>query len=270
VKRILPVRRMIFLVSAVVILFAEKTSFKEPGLDTIHTLFLGEEKVWVHVYKRPGTDITLINLHDNENTAAEAGLSFIKKHGGRFIEIRHGRGREIVVRLNGKMNHFDPNRMFSDDGLRSSLKYFHNNTNEVFAYAVVFRDSVVNILNAEKNKVIISVHNNTPDKMTIHDFLPGEWYGRDSRKVFINPEQDHDNFFIVTDEALFTVLSGREYNVALLSENPPDRGMLIDFCSDLGALCVTVEAEHEKLAKQEEMLEVLWEVLSEKGKESGQ
>ena len=245
--------------------FALRAGFAQSVTKSTHTFYLGEEKVWVDIYERSGADITLLNLHDNENTAVEAGLAFIEKHGGLLIELRHGRGREVVVRLDGVLHRFDPNRMFSDVGLRKSLEYFHNNSDEVFAIAATFRDSVLDLFAVREGMVVIALHNNTPDKMTINDFRPGEWYGEDARGVSINPQQDTDNFFVVTQDELFNALSSSGYNVALRAKYPPDRGMLIDYCERLGALYVTVETEHGKRVEQEEMLEALRKILNEKG-----
>jgi len=230
------------------------------------TLHLGEEKVWVDIYKKPGTDIILLNLHDNENTAPQAGKIFLEKHGGRLIELRHGRGREVVVRLKGKLHRFDPNRMFSTAGLRKSLKYFRNNRDDVFAIAAGFRDSLIDIMAVRPGMLVISLHNNTPDKMSIKDFAPEEWYGQDIREIFINPERDPDNFFVVTKMHHFTALELRGYNVALKAHNPVDRGMVIDYIDHLGAVCVTIETEQDKLAVQEEMLEVLWRIIKDEEK----
>lgn len=242
-----------------------QVGFTQSVSNTTHTLYLGEEKVWVDIYERSGADITLLILHDNENTSSEVGLAFVERHGGRLIELRHGRGREVVVRLNSIIYRFDPNRMFSDVGLRASLEYFHNNTDEVFAIAAAFRDSVMDLFAVREGMVVIALHNNTPDKMTINDFRPGEWYGEDTRGVSINPQQDPDNFFVVTQDELFNALSSSGYNVALRAKYPPDRGMLIDYCERLGAMYITVEAEHGKQVEQEEMLEALWKILTEKG-----
>ncbi len=251
----------------ILFIFTSETSFTQSLSKTTHTLYLGEEKVWVDIYQQAGADITLLNLHDNENTSVEAGLAFIEKHGGRLIELRHGRGREVVVRLDGVLHRFDPNRMFSDVGLRKSMKYFNNNSDEIFAFAVAFRDSVITLFDVRKGIIVIALHNNTPDKMTIKDFQSGKLYGEDTREVFINPQQDPDNFFVVTQAELFSSLSLSGYNVALRAKYPPDRGMLIDYTERLGALHITVEAEHGKRADQEEMLEVLWEILREEGNE---
>ena len=254
-----------FAILVSLLIFTTGTGFMQSISKTTHTLYLGEEKVWVDIYKRAGADITLLDLHDNENTAVEAGLAFIEKYGGRLIDLRHGRGREVVVRVDGLLHRFDPNRMFSDAGLRASLKYFNNNSDEIFAIAAAFRDSVINLIDVREGMVVIAIHNNTPDKMTIDDFLPGEGYGKDTRKVSISHQQDLDNFFVVTQDDLFAALSISGYNVALIAQKPPDRGMFSDYCVRLNALNVTVEAEHGKQADQEKMLEVLWGILKEKG-----
>lgn len=246
-------------------IFTSGTCFMQSLSETTHTLYLGEEKVWVDIYERSGAGITLLNLHDNENTAVEAGLAFIEKYGGRLIELRHGRGREIVVRVDGVLHRFDPNRMFSDFGLKKSLEYFQISSDEVFSISATFRDSLINLFAIHEETVVIAIHNNTSDKMTINDFRAGEWYGNDTREVFINPHHDSDNFFVVTQQDLYTALAERGYNVALRAENPPDRGMLMDYCVRFGVLNITVETEHGKRVEQEKMLEVLWEILKENG-----
>lgn len=255
-------RNIIVLVN--LLLFAAEPGFMRTISRTTYTLFLGEEKVWVDIYERTGADITLLNLHDNENTSVEAGLAFIEKYGGRLIELRHGRGREVVVRLDGVLNRFDPNRMFTDVGLRKSLEYFQNNNDEVFAIAAAFRDSVIRLFDVRKGMLVIALHNNTPSKMTIKDFRVGEWYGDDTEEVSINPQEDPDNFFVVTQAELYSALYSSGYNVALKATYPPDRGMLIDYCENKGALYVTIETEHGKRKKQEEMLETIWKILKEK------
>lgn len=251
-------RRLIYLIC-----FSLGFGFARSVTKTTHTLYLGKEKVWVDIYERAGSNITFVNLHDNENTSAEAGRRFVEKYGGRLIELRHGRGREVVVRLNGVLYRFDPNRMFSEAGLRASLRYFRANSDEVFHIAAAFRDSVINLVDAKAGMVIVALHNNTQDKMTIRDYRPGGWYGKDTKKVNINPRQDPDNFFVVSEADLFSALSSLGYNVALGAKDPPDRGMFLDYCVRHGVSFITVEAEHGKLIEQMEMLEALRSVLME-------
>ncbi|NQU68660.1 MAG: hypothetical protein HQ510_12020 [Candidatus Marinimicrobia bacterium] len=243
--------------------FAIETKHHQLVTKTTHTIFLGKEKVWVDIYERPGINVTLLNLHDNENTSAEAGNVFIQKYGGRLVELRHGRGREVVVRLDSILHRFDPNRMFSDVGLRASLDYYHSKNEKVDSTAIDFREKVLNIFDVHEGMTVISLHNNTSDKMTINDYRPGEWYGEYTKELFINPEKDPDNFFVVTQDNHFAALSLLDYNVALRTQNPIDSGMLIDYLKCVDVICVTIETEHGKLAEQIEMLEAFRDILLE-------
>lgn len=254
------IKNSVFIIS--IIIFVLNISFTQSIQKETRTFSLGQEKVWVHIYDKPGAEVTFINLHDNESTSAEAGLAFINKYGGHLIELQHGRGREVVVRLNGELNRFDPNRMFTDKGLKASLKYYQNTKDDIFNIAATFRDTIVDLLTFSGNEFIIALHNNSPDKMTIKDFKPGEWYGKDTKEVFINLQRDVDSFFVVTHRDLFTALSSAGYNVALRAQNPPDRGMLIDYSARLGVQHVTVETEHGELTEQLEMLEILWKIIT--------
>ncbi|MFC1482036.1 hypothetical protein ACFL6E_07320, partial [Candidatus Neomarinimicrobiota bacterium] len=91
---------------------------------TTHTLRLEDEKVWVHIYQAGTPGLNLVNLHDDENTAAEVAREYISQNGGRLVELRHGRGRYVIIRRGASRAQFDPNRMFSPEGLRKSLNHF--------------------------------------------------------------------------------------------------------------------------------------------------
>lgn len=246
--------------------YARHDGDNPPGTTTLshvtHTFLLEEEKVWVNIYEGRGPGLTFVNLHDNENTSAEAAKVHISRHGGRLVELVHGRGRTVVIRRNGVLHYFDPNRMFTENGLRQSLDYFHNLSGENVAIAADFARKVAGFINIEKGKAIISVHNNTPGKLTIHDFKPGQWYGRDSREVFINPAEDPDDFFFTNSPALFRALKTLRYNVALMVPDPPDRGTLGNYVNNAGGIYVLVEAEHGHLSRQVRMLENLGRLLA--------
>ncbi len=227
-----------------------------------HTFLLEEEKVWVNIYEGRGAGLTFVNLHDNENTSAEAAKVHISRHGGRLVELVHGRGRAVVIRRNGVLHYFDPNRMFTENGLRQSLDFFHNLSGENVEIAADFARKVAGFISIGKGKAIISVHNNTPGKLTIHDFKPGQWYGADSREVFINPAEDPDDFFFTNSPALFRALKTLRYNVALMVPDPPDRGTLGNYVNNAGGIYVLVEGEHGHLSRQVRMLENLGRLLA--------
>ena len=229
-----------------------------------HTLRLEEEKVWVHVFQRPGESITFVNLHDNENTAAEAAMNYLLRHGGRLVELRHGRGREVVIRRRGQLDRFDPNRMFTLAGLRRTLDYYHSLSDDNLAVAGAFVGEITELIGPLTGIPIVAVHNNFDGSLAIHDFQPGQLYGAAAREVVMNAREDPDNFFFTNSPELFAGLSSRGFNAALMRPEPPDIGSLGYLVNRSGGIYVLVEVEHGRLKQQLRMLEALGALLPKK------
>jgi hypothetical protein len=66
-------------------------------------------------------DLVMINLHDNEITSVTAAKELLEAHGGLLIKIENNNKRNIRVRLANHNYQFDPNRIFSREGIRRSL-----------------------------------------------------------------------------------------------------------------------------------------------------
>lgn len=230
------------------------------GADLAHetrTLLLEEEKVWVDIYQRAGETIIFVSLHDNENTAAQAARAYLRSHGGRLVELRHGRGREVVIRRQGRLDRFDPNRMFTDAGLRRSLAYFRSYSDDNFAIASEFARQIATLIDVQADQVIVAVHNNTPGKLTILDFRPGQLYGDATQEVVVHPSADPDDFFFTNSEEAFRGLTRQGFNAALMKAQPPDIGTLGNLVNSAGGIFVLVEAEHGHLHEQLQMLEAV-------------
>ncbi|WP_332248015.1 hypothetical protein [Legionella tunisiensis] len=82
----------------------------------IYPVTLGNTKV--KIIKQNGSGKTFIHLHENEKTALEAAKTFIKKKGGTLITLRHSGTRNIVFHLRRVRYEFDPNRIFTDRGIK--------------------------------------------------------------------------------------------------------------------------------------------------------
>lgn len=224
---------------------------------TTHTLHLADELIWVHEYNQPGAPFTFVSLHDDENTCVEAALNYISRFGGRMLEFRHGRGREVVIRRNGVKEKFDPNRMFSPEGLRQSLRHYGNNSAANRELGSKFAREVVDLIGIEKNGTIIAVHNNTEGNLTIHDFEPGGIYAEDTGEVHVSETRDTDDFFYTNSPDLFRRLVEMNYNVALRSDKILGRGTLGEYVHLAGGIYVNVEAQHGHFGEQVQMLEDL-------------
>jgi len=230
-----------------------------PGLTVItHTLMVDEEKVWVHVYSGPRPGFTFVSLHDDENTAAQVAREFIAREGGRLVELRHGRGRNVAIRHDGHSHWFDPNRMFTSEGLARSLAYFLALSDRNMKTASAFAAEVERIINVQAGGTLISVHNNTEDRLSINDYRKGAMYGENTQEIALGSGQDTDDYFFTTDEVVFRALAGKGFNAALMEEAPPnDMGSLAFLARRNSAHYVVIEAQHGHLSRQREMLAAL-------------
>src|SRR5258708_2898936 len=60
---------------------------------------LGEMKIGVATTEAKGSKFVYVNLHDDENTSAQAGLNVLKRTGGRLVELRHSGQRDLTFTL---------------------------------------------------------------------------------------------------------------------------------------------------------------------------
>ena len=230
-----------------------------PGLTvTTHTLHVDDEIVWVHEYSGPKPGFTFVSLHDDENTAAQVAREYIARDGGRLVELRHGRGRNVAIRHDGHRHWFDPNRMFTSEGLSRSLAYFLALSDRNMKTASAFAAEVERIINAQAGGTIISMHNNTEDRLSINDYRKGAIYGDNTREIAIGNGQDTDDYFFTTHEGVFRALADRGFHAALMEEFPPnDMGSLAFLARRNNSHYVVIEAQHGHLQHQREMLAAL-------------
>ena len=76
------------------------------------SLTLGDSRIYLLEHAAGTRDLTMINLHDDENSGVEAALNFIENKGGRLYELSHSGERNVSFELDGVAYEFDPNRMF--------------------------------------------------------------------------------------------------------------------------------------------------------------
>src|SRR3989338_7813600 len=83
---------------------------------------LGDEQVIIQTEGSQGH--FYVHVHQNETTALQAARAVVKKKGGRILTLKHHGGRNIVFNYQGKRYEFDPNRIFTDNGIKRTLVQF--------------------------------------------------------------------------------------------------------------------------------------------------
>jgi hypothetical protein len=188
-------------------------------------------------------------LHANERTAVEAGLEILRSRTGRLVELQ-GQGRRLVTfELDGQAWRFDPNRIFTDVGAEATLQEHSGSAPpEVLA----------EIRDVASLQTIVTLHNNGEGEYSAASYLPGGELAQDAAAVHLPPEADPDDFFFVTDPALYDGLVAAGFTVVLQDNaRVTDDGSLSVWAARQGIPYVNVEAQHGHRERQIEMLEAL-------------
>lgn len=253
-----------FLISLLVLFLTDCQ--EHPDLDLDHDqvpLRVGDTAIYLNLYKHGSRKFIYFNVHENENTSVRAIKIFIKKHGGYFVEIKSHGQRLINFELDGNHYTFDPNRIFTDVGIKKTLeKYGEYSQNAQQSIQLLAKNILRNII-TDSIETVIAVHNNTNSNYSIKSYLEGGKEQINSKDVFHNPNIDPDDFFYVTNKKYFDFLKSKQRNVILQDEtNLVDDGSLSVYCGNNGISYINIEAQHGHLEEQLEMLKDVLEILT--------
>jgi hypothetical protein len=227
---------------------------------------IGNAVVTAEVTQRGRPLPTMINVHDDENTAVAAGKVVLEQSGGRLIELSHGGHRHIQFSLGGERYAFDPNRIFSDTGIRKTLARQSHYSEAAHNAVKRFATQYLEHFGLEREPVIIALHNNSEGALSIHSYESKGEHAATSQIIHLAPSRSADDFFYVTDQRFFDYLKRRDFNVTLQDNgNVPDDGSLSVYFGKKGIPYLNIEAENSHLNAQIEMVRVAYEIAEELG-----
>ncbi len=235
----------------------------KPGPICEQRFMIGDTTVNVWIYEWQKAPTVFINVHDNENTAAQAGREHVRESGGTLVELKHIGQRNILFALGQRTFQFDPNRIFTPDGIRKTLQDQGGTSPEAEAAVKRFSDSLVREFGLTSPPTVVALHNNTDGgQLHINSYVRGGAYAREAAATSVNPSIDPDDFFLVTKRAHHDRLKAARQNVVLQDNaNATDDGSLSVLRGKLDLPYVNVEAQHEHLVQQKKMLETLGPLL---------
>jgi hypothetical protein len=229
---------------------------------TSKTVFrLGDTEIHA-VAHQCGDGLTLLNVHDDEDTSVQAGIANIREYCGRVIELAHTSERLITFRLGGRKYAFDPNRIFTDAGIAETLKSQSEWSPEAQDEIRSFASAYLNTFSIAREPVIVALHNTMEGPFSVESFLPGCYLGSNAAAVHVSCKRSKFDFFFVTDRGYFEYFKSLDFNVVLQdNKRVTDDGSLSVYCARHGIPYINVEAEVRHLANQVEMLKTLREML---------
>jgi hypothetical protein len=203
--------------------------------------------------------IVYINLHDDESSSVSAARSLLQKHGGLLIKIMNNGERLIRIKLHGSVFTFDPNRMFSKEGIVTSLGKFGNRSDKAVEMIRPFGEFILEQI-PDTASCVIALHNNTDGGYSVKSYLSGGNMETDAIDVFYNPGLDPDDFCFTTDSLLFQGMKAFSFNSILQDNvNATKDGSLSIYFGELGRRYINVETQ---LGKENFYIEMLGKLLS--------
>lgn len=216
---------------------------------------VGDREIKVVEHSCGEGGLTIFNMHDDEDTAVEASLEVIGKYGGRLIELRHTGQRLISFHLGTGAYQVDPNRIFTEEGLRKTLERYSAYSRPAFDEVRSFASRLLADYGLTDAGLVVTAHNNGSGAYSAASYLPGAEYENDVAEVFIEEGSDPDDFFFVTTPAAFTALRDAGFNVVLQDNGTvTDDGSLSVLAGRKGIPYINCEAEKGHRAAQVRML----------------
>jgi hypothetical protein len=251
----------------IILLLSSFLAVGQPGgiepVETTGWCQLGDKKIAVKTY-RYGSSVknVLVNLHHNEETAIQAAQNVLSVAGGVLVYIENGNERIISFRQGGRLFRFDPNRIFTEAGIRKTLTKLSERVTPAAIKAVkkfaIFMKSKL----PPAASVVIAVHNNEDGDLSVNSYDKDGDLHREASQVYSRSVHDADNFFLTTDVPLFRKLKASGYNVVLQhNKRVTNDGSLSVYYGLKKRKYVNVEAETGQLEMQEEMIRSLLEIL---------
>ena len=216
------------------------------GCATQQVVHVGDSRVIIERIQH-GKGKSFVHLHQNETTALQAAKQVVQSEGGSVMTLVHSGQRNIVFHLQHERYEFDPNRIFTDTGIKKTLSAFGHYSPEAHAEVKALAQKITSLLPEGK---IIAVHNN--NDYSIKEYLPGESLHHDAGKLHIDSARFYRNFYLATQHDDFIRLKNLRYNVILQAKAATDDGSLSVYLAHRDY--VNVEAGYEQLLAQIDML----------------
>jgi hypothetical protein len=210
-----------------------------------YKVMLGDTPVLVqHI---AGQGKTFVHLHQNETTALDAAKAVIHKNGGGLITLIHKGTRNIVFHMHHKRYEFDPNRIFTDKGIKMTLTQLSQYSPEAHRAVKRLAHQIRTLIPEGK---VIAVHNNA--SYSLRDYLPGHSLASDAEAIHLSAENYYRNFYLVTRLHEYQRLKNQGFNGVLQKPQANDDGSLSIVFAEKNY--INVEAGYGQLSEQIRML----------------
>jgi hypothetical protein len=234
-----------------------------------HSVKLGNTLIqWLQFCSHPSPGISWVHVHENETTSVAATRALIDSLGkGCLVSWRHSPDslqpqRYVSYQLGKQQFKFDPNRIYTPEGLKKTLQANGAYSKPGFTAAQrVARQFISKYVDG--NRLVVALHNNSDGGgLHIKSYLPGGEYANDAAEVFVNEAEDIDDFFYTTDRRIFDFLKARGFNILLQNNaSVTNDGSLSVYCGYQQMAYLNIEAQQGHLQEQKRMMLAVFDMI---------
>lgn len=205
-----------------------------------------------------------VNVHENESAsviAAKQVLDSVRQYC--LVELKFNKKRLINFNLNRKNYSIDPNRIYTQIGAKATLKKYNKYYTDDVLQAVTHMAQTYISSYIDNKQFVVALHNNSDGDYSVLSYSAAGEYAKDAVDVYINEQQDADDFFYTTERKFFEFLKAKKYNAVLQHNNTAtDDGSLSIYCAIKNIPYINIEAENGNLLKQKIMMRIVLELIA--------
>jgi hypothetical protein len=234
-------------------------------IDEEKTIILGSKSCKLILKGKLENNAIFLSLHDDENTSVIAFNEVSQSIDNPvLIELQQSGSRFIKYGYNGLDYLIDPNRIFTEIGINNTLK--KNNKTVPAELKVALKKVSIQlidlILPKDKKKYIVAIHNNSNDNYSAKSYVGSN----DAEKIYMNPSEDPDDFFFVTNLQDFEFFKTKKRNVILQSLKALDDGSFSIYCARINQPYINIEAQDGHKETQKLMIKEAYQLIQSKQK----
>lgn len=203
---------------------------------------LGDTSIFLNRYTaHDGKGLTYFHPHSSEPTSLETSLQVIAEYGGVVVSFDNVPNRYVSFKLEGKDYSFDPNRIYTKDGVEDNLKllgaYSRKAEDEVFR----FSQWLSGVLSASR---VFAIHNNMNKGYNVLSYRHKDGsLAKGVKAINIVPKNNTGNFVYTTNAALFLAAKESGFNAVLQGKDVVDDGSYSVFAMKKGIDYINVETQ---------------------------
>jgi hypothetical protein len=194
----------------------------------------------------------LVHVHASERSTLKAALKLQAQRDLVVYSLSNGTRRYVRFQLKkgGREWKFDPNRMFSEAGVKKTLqkrsrrKPSSNAIAAVCGFADWFRAEAD--LKKTASRPTIALHTNYDGGYGVDEYLPGGEHARAAAQVNRVSAEDADEFFFTTEVCAHAAFAHRARNSVLQRPNLRDDGSLSVWAAGHGLPYINVEGQRRR------------------------